>query len=496
MTKALRFKLRGDEAGMMSVIADGFVCLGGVYVKFLQGVLLQIPAMSQWKSQRRFDVYENVQPHKMDIMRVLGANFAPEILGTIEHVDPAPFAAGSFGQVHRATLKNQEHVVIKALRQGARKTLKKDLRLVQFVARLIAGSISNFSLDLRSITKDFVQATLHETDYKAEAAFAVEYYEAHVGSNTIVVPKTYTQLCSSFIITQEYIEGVSIAQLLRASTSKKTTSDFAEAIYQTTGSNLTTQLKHLGIELHVAALEGRALHGDPHPGNIRLLADNKVALLDYGIRARPSASPGAYFLMLKEWWRAEYVNEPDPGAIFLSYIRFYSEKLYTSMRIVSDYASQKYSQKIQLDTYLAELGNSLFNRKVSKQMLQKGMDNIRSGRSAADISVMKIINQDNRFQITAHLQDGPVMRSLVTYNSLVTELGQRQVIPEVYESVMRYVHANLPQLEEEYRPAMGLSDAVETLNAWLERLANSDYELFSQISLHFRTLISTAQSRL
>ncbi len=59
-------KIRGDTTGMMAIIADGFLALGGVYVKFLQGVLLQLPQMRDWKNERRFDVYENVPPQALE----------------------------------------------------------------------------------------------------------------------------------------------------------------------------------------------------------------------------------------------------------------------------------------------------------------------------------------------------------------------------------------------------------------------------------------------
>lgn len=494
VAKAARHRLKGDEQAMMSTLADGFLILGGVYIKFLQGVLLQVPLMKQWKNEHRFDVYENVSVQPLDVHKVLQTSFPPQRLSLIADVNPEPFAAGSFGQVYMAKLTGGEKVAIKVLRPDARHRLQTDLRLLKFASRILSSGFANFNVNLRALTNDFVVATRTETDYQAEAKFASECYEIHKNSSTIIIPRTYLELCTPFIITQEYIGGISVAQLLRDNTLLKTPEAYAEVVRQATGSDMSQQLTNLGVDIYTSTLLGQASHGDPHPGNIRLLPDNKVGLLDYGIRARPSASARAYYLMLKEWWRAEYANEADPGAIFLSYIRFYSEKLYESMKVISTYASERSGRPIKLDHYIAELGNNYFRQKVSPQALKKGIDDIRNGRGAGDISVVNIINSGNRFQIFTRIQDGPLLRSLVTYNSLVTEMGYRNILANVYEHVMRYVRENLPDLEYEPAPTLSLNDALEIMSAWLDKIAQTDYELYRLISSYlngFRDKAST-----
>ncbi|MES2970739.1 MAG: AarF/UbiB family protein [Patescibacteria group bacterium] len=493
LTRAGRHKMKGDETAMMTEVADGFMRLGGVYVKFLQGVLLQLPAMRQWKNDKRFDVYEDVEPEPLDVKRLLLGTFPKDIVSKIHSINPTPFAAGSFGQVYLAKLIGGEQVVIKVLRPEARGALQKDLKLLKFVARLLGSSMSSFNLNLKALTSEFVASTMNEVDYKAEVKFALEFYEIHKNSPTIVVPKTYTELCSPNIITQEYIGGVSIAQILRNPNIEKTAEAYAAIVRETTGSDLHKQLSDLGTELYVSTLLGRPLHGDPHPGNIRLLPDNKVGLLDYGIRARPSVSSRAYYLMVKEWWRVEYAEEPDPGAVFVSYIRFYSERLYESMRVISEYASKRLGKPIKLDDYIAQLGNNYFRQKVSDQELKKSISDMREGKGAGSNSVVRVINADNRFGIVAKIKDGPLLRSLVTYNSLITVLGYRSIVPEVYERVIAYARTNMPELEYEPETTLALSEAIETLYEWLERIGNNDYELYRQITTHINGLTGTVK---
>ena len=219
--KAGYYKLRSDEVAMMSIVADGFLELGGVYVKFLQGILLQLPVMKLWKGDRRFDVYENVPVDSIDIHLFLKDYLSKEQLAKLSNISSEPFASGSFGQVYKARLVSGERVIIKVLRPNINKFLKKDLRLIRIVSRLISSVFTNWSLDLKTLVSGFVKSTLAEIDYKSEARFAQESYDYYASNDKIVIPKTYLELSNRHIIVQEYIGGISLAQLLRDNNVKK-----------------------------------------------------------------------------------------------------------------------------------------------------------------------------------------------------------------------------------------------------------------------------------
>jgi serine/threonine protein kinase len=484
--RALAYKLRGDEEKMMTTIAEGFLRLGGVYIKFLQGVLLQIPIMKLWKSSDRLDVYEDVPIEEIDVEEFMYENMSPYQRARIKYVEPIPFASGSFGQVYKGYLYDDEVVIIKILRPHTRKMLRRDLRLIRLISRLVTSTFTNWSVDIKTLTKDFTSSTLRETDYLAEAKFGSELYKYFSSNTTIVIPKTYQDLSGKSIIVQEYIEGMSIAQLLKANIDG--TSDYAGLVKDQIGSDLKVQLIELGFELNKAILSGGPIHGDPHPGNIRLLPNNRVALLDFGISAKPLKSPNAYYAMFKGFWEAEYTNNPDPGAMFLSYIRFFSAKLYGSMRVVSSYASKRNGKKIELDSFISDLGNKYFKKSVTDEQLKDGLDRIREGKDATDISVNNIINQDNRFQVIVKTKDGAVLRAMVTYMSLVSELGFRYLIPTVYDQTVVFVENNLPGIDKIEEPNIGLGEALETIYNWLEKVAKQDIELYRNIQGYLQDL--------
>jgi serine/threonine protein kinase len=347
------------------------------------------------------------------------------------------------------------------------------------MSRLLASVFTNWNVDLKKLVKQFIKSTLAETDYRAEAKFAEELYKYYKLSNTIVVPKTFSELSGEYIIVQEYVGGVSLAQLLRDNQNHKI--DYSKVVYEATGSDLRNQLMQLGIELNKAVLNGGPIHGDPHPGNIRLLPNNKIALLDFGIQTHPLTSPNAYYGVLKEFWQAEYLNRPNPGNMFVAYIRFYSGKLYDSMQIVSEYASKRLNKPVRLDDWLVKLGNAIFDEKVSSGTLLNGLDRIREGKPATDISVDNIVNPGNRFQISVRINDGAILRTMATYLSLVTEFGYRSIVPNVYNEIVKYTQEFLPQVEEKVTPTIKLSEAMQVISVWLEKIAYKDRALYQQI---------------
>jgi hypothetical protein len=98
VVKASYYKLLGNDNAMMTTMASGFLRLCGVYVMFLQGVLLQLPVLKPWKDDQRFDVYENVPVDNSDIHRVLQQNLTKSQLSRINSVSIKPFASGIFGR--------------------------------------------------------------------------------------------------------------------------------------------------------------------------------------------------------------------------------------------------------------------------------------------------------------------------------------------------------------------------------------------------------------
>src|SRR5260370_21074669 len=153
--KAYYLRKRGREQDMYNLLCDEFLTLGGVYVKFMQGVMFNTPLMKRWHSPARLKIFENLDSQPIDIVAVLRSELPPERLRDIVLVQPQPFAAGSFGQVYLAQHADGQKIIIKALRPMVRELLKYDLRLLSiFSKRFAAQQYTNFTIKMNSAIKE------------------------------------------------------------------------------------------------------------------------------------------------------------------------------------------------------------------------------------------------------------------------------------------------------------------------------------------------------
>jgi ubiquinone biosynthesis protein len=194
-TKAYYYHRRGQDEKMYTLICDELVSLGGIYIKFLQGVLLQSQLIKYWDNPDRLKVFENLDHEPIDIVATLKKELPAAKLSQISLIQPQPFAAGSFGQVYYGQHISGKPIIVKVLRPMVRELLKFDLRLLgMFTRRLVDKLSTNLDIDVEQAIKDFRSATLSETDYVAEADFANYYYQNFKNNKKFIVPETFIDL--------------------------------------------------------------------------------------------------------------------------------------------------------------------------------------------------------------------------------------------------------------------------------------------------------------
>src|SRR5690606_23305520 len=150
---------------MHNLICDEFTALGGVYIKFLQGVLLKSSLMKNWRSPNRLNIFENLESEPLNIQDILRAELGPQKVQQLVAISPEPFAAGSFGQVYYGQHADGTQIVVKVLRPLIRETLAFDLKLLGLFMKTWLTKSPNMQLDIKTAIADFKRATLRETDY-------------------------------------------------------------------------------------------------------------------------------------------------------------------------------------------------------------------------------------------------------------------------------------------------------------------------------------------
>jgi predicted unusual protein kinase regulating ubiquinone biosynthesis (AarF/ABC1/UbiB family) len=191
-----------------------------------------------------------------------------ELGGPLERVfsdfDKRAFAAASIGQVHRATIRDGDEVVVKVQYPGVAEAVETDLRnamlLLPLVKRLAPG------LDARALAEEMRERIGDELDYELEAQNQRRVERLMRGHPFIRVPRVYTDLSTRRVLVSEYIEGERFEVVRRAD--EATRDRYGEIVFR--------------FFFGLLYRDGIAL-GDPHPGNYLLCADGRVGFLDYGL---------------------------------------------------------------------------------------------------------------------------------------------------------------------------------------------------------------------
>jgi ubiquinone biosynthesis protein len=211
--------------------------------------------------------FEAVRPQ---LAEDLGAD--PE--GVFAQLDPAPLAAGSIAQVHRAWLHDGTAVVLKIRRPGIDAVIDADLRLLNRLAGLAERewpALQRFQP--RALVRQFARSLRRELDLRTEARNAERIASNLAADESIVIPAIYWQWTTQRLNVQGYVEGIGGRNL--------------DAV-DDAGLDRQSLARHGAHAVLQMVLEDGFFHADPHPGNVFYLPGNRLAFIDFGMVGRLS----------------------------------------------------------------------------------------------------------------------------------------------------------------------------------------------------------------
>jgi ubiquinone biosynthesis protein len=196
--------------------------------------------------------------------------------------DDVPLATASIGQVHAGELIDGTPVVFKVQRPGIERVIRSDLAILQFLARRVQAEFpESNSVDIDGTIREFSRSILSELDYREEIKNQKKVAHNFAGDPTVRVPKVFDELSTARVLCMERLVGVKIRDARAA------------------GFDMTiVGERYLSSAFDMLFVHG-FFHGDLHPGNVLVLEDHVIGLLDFGMMGRltPQMRSDVVFIM-------------------------------------------------------------------------------------------------------------------------------------------------------------------------------------------------------
>ncbi|MGO8946117.1 MAG: ABC1 kinase family protein [Ktedonobacterales bacterium] len=198
--------------------------------------------------------------------------------------DMDPLASASIGQAHAATLMDGTPVVVKLRRPGVVEQVDEDLRILVDLAVTAERHWSAARYyDLLAIAQEFAQTLRAELDYLQEGRNVERFAENFSGDPSVHIPRVYWETTTSRMLTLERIYGIKISDvdaLENADLDRRAIAEHATRI-------LLTMILDYGF-----------FHADPHPGNVFVEPDGRIALIDFGMVGEVDVSTQGFLIRL------------------------------------------------------------------------------------------------------------------------------------------------------------------------------------------------------
>ena len=258
-------------------LADDLEAMGATYVKLGQLLssrsdLLPDPylkALTRLQDKVKPFAYEEVE---QIVLNELGVRISK----AFSRFDPKPLAAASLGQVHSAALRDGRNVIVKVQRPEIRRQIAEDFEVLGQIAEFVdAHTELGRRYRFRVVLEEFRVTIQQELNYECEFQNLVAFRENLKEFEHIQMPQPVRDYSTRCVLTMDYVQGhkiTSLSPLARLGTDGRA---LAEELFN-------AYLKQI-------LLDG-LFHADPHPGNIFLTDDGRIALLDFGMVGRITPS--------------------------------------------------------------------------------------------------------------------------------------------------------------------------------------------------------------
>ncbi len=257
--------------------------LGPTFVKFGQLLSTRPDVIPMSYVMEFAKLQDNVPSFSYDEVRQqIRLELGADIEEYFPFFDPLPIAAASIAQVHRAKLVTGEVVVVKVRRPRVVELVGTDIDVLMSLALLAERHLPGTDIyDPVGLVREFARTIRREMDFSREGHTIEKMAENFSGDTTLYFPKVFWEETSKGILTLEYIDGIKVSE---------------HAIIDKAGLDRKLIAKRGADAFMKMVLVHGFFHGDPHPGNVLILPDNVICLLDYGMVGRVDEQVKSYLI--------------------------------------------------------------------------------------------------------------------------------------------------------------------------------------------------------
>jgi predicted unusual protein kinase regulating ubiquinone biosynthesis (AarF/ABC1/UbiB family) len=258
-----------------ALLREKFLRLGPTFIKTGQTLATRADLLPVEYIQELSKLQDEVPPFPTAQARaIIEAELRARIEDIFEYFEDTPVAAASLGQVFRARLRTGQTVAVKVQRPNLEAQIEFDIRVLHRIARF-ASRYPNLirGVDWQGTVSEFHATIFEEMDYSREAQNSKVFKKNFEKWDEIYVPRIFEIYSTRRLIVMEFIDGLKVTDLEELAAAARDPHEIVKLLTR-------AYLKQL--------LEDGFFHADPHPGNLRVMADGRLAFFDFGMVGRIS----------------------------------------------------------------------------------------------------------------------------------------------------------------------------------------------------------------
>jgi ubiquinone biosynthesis protein len=244
--------------------------LGPTFVKLGQLLSTRPDLLPEAYTNELTYLRDDVRAYPFDqVAKILQEEYGRPHTEIFASLDEKPVASASISQVHRAVLLDGRVAALKVQRPEISKVVQADLDIIKNLAQLVERRLPNLAVYRPlAMAREFERTIKRELDFARERRTIERCRLQFANQRSVHIPVIFPSLCTSRVLAMEFIEGVPINDL----NSIRAMGSAPEEIAVTGARILLKQIFEFGF-----------FHGDPHPGNLRVLPGGVIVPLDYGV---------------------------------------------------------------------------------------------------------------------------------------------------------------------------------------------------------------------